>query len=70
MLVNDRKEIRYLEMPPQFQALRIQIKQLYRVISSVCIVKPFHICSRGCRILILVSHKIRYALPMKRGKAI
>jgi len=70
MLVNDRKEIRYLGMSPQFQALRIQIKQLYRVISSVCIVKPFHICSRGSRILILVSHKIRYALPMKRGEAI
>jgi len=70
MLVNDRKEIRYLGMPPKFQALRIPIKQLYREISSVCIVKPFHICSRGRRILILVSHKIRYALPMKRGEAI
>ena len=34
MLVNDRKEIRYLGMPPQFQALRIQIKQLYRVVNS------------------------------------
>jgi len=53
MLVNDRKEIRYLGMSPQFQALRIPIKQLYRVISSVCIVKPFHICSRGSRILSL-----------------
>jgi hypothetical protein len=39
MLVNDRKEYNnsYVGMSPQFQPLRMQIKQSYRVIDSVCI---------------------------------
>ena len=58
MLVADRKEIRYLGVPPQLQALRIQIKQTYWVIVSVCVVKPFHIRSRGSRILSLILRSL------------
>ena len=68
MLVADRKETRYLGVPPQLQALRILIKQSYRVIDSVDIVQtlPYLIERRSDSEF--GSHKLGYALPRKRGE--
>jgi len=38
-LVTDRKEIRYLQMSPQSEALRIHFKQ-FRVVETVCELPP------------------------------
>jgi hypothetical protein len=52
-------------MPPQFQPLRLYVKQDKSVESSAYSVKPVIIWSRGSRMLI-VPQTVYYALPRLR----
>jgi len=68
-LVNDRKEYNnsYVGISPQFQPLRIQIKQSYWVIDSVCIKQtlPYQIERKMDS---LIDSAIRIHITPKGGK--